>query len=69
MIVVTVQMALDCAPSEASDAVNEMLREQQRAHNPQSCLVDYAICPFGILERPTDADSDDYAEGEAFISL
>ncbi len=69
MIVATVQLVLDCHPSEAPDAINEILRGHQRAFSPDSCLVDYAVCPIAVLERPTDADTSDYVEGEAFVSM
>jgi hypothetical protein len=63
---VTIEMILD-VPDDASaaDAVNEILREQQRSFAPQSCLIDYAV------DLPSEdvswlGDPANYMEGDAF---
>jgi len=69
MIVVTVQMVLDCSSNQASDAVNEILREQQRTFSPHSCLMDYAVCGSVVQISDDDADTSNYVEGEAFRTI
>ena len=48
--------------SEAYDAVNEILRGQQRPFAPDSCLLDYAISEPASVSL----EADSYEEGDAF---
>lgn len=66
MIVINVQLVLDCKASEAADAANEILRGQQRQYSPASCLMDYAVSSHAVQISDDDADPSDYQEGEAF---
>ena len=63
MKIATVRLLLDVkSDAEAADAVNELLREEQRDFAPASCLIDYAQEPhFADYEPPAE-----YQEGEAF---
>ncbi|QMI49721.1 hypothetical protein [Burkholderia sp. MBR-1] len=69
MIVVNVMLVLDCPACKGADAVNELLRDRQRSFNPESCLLDYAICSPAVQVEDDDADTSCYVEGEAFRSL
>lgn len=44
------------------DAVNEILREEQRDWAPESVLLDYQIARY----TPTNVDAENYKEGDAF---
>lgn len=66
MIVVTVQLVLACESEQAADAVNEILREQQRTFSPHSCLMDYATCGNAV-RIPNDPAT--YYEGDAFTGI
>lgn len=61
---VTVEVILDVDDEgSACDAVNEILRDQQRSFAPQSCLLDYSQHSheyFDFLDAAT------YEEGDAF---
>jgi hypothetical protein len=60
----TIRLLLDVeSDAEAADAINEILREEQRDFAPASCLIDYAQEPqFADYDPPADS----YEEGEAF---
>ncbi|WP_322037964.1 hypothetical protein [Burkholderia cenocepacia] len=62
MIVITVQLVLDCA-------ANEILRGQQRAFVPASCLLDYAVGGVAVQVDDDDADTSGYVEGEVFRTI
>ncbi|MDN7537062.1 hypothetical protein [Burkholderia cenocepacia] len=66
MIVLNVMLVLDCSANEAADAVNEMLRDQQRKFAASSCLLDYAFAGPAVQVADDDADTLDYCEGEIF---
>jgi hypothetical protein len=67
MRAVTVILLLDVDDdASASDAVNEILREQQRCWAPDSCLIDYAIEATSVDAGPL---SDGYRNGEYFSDL
>lgn len=62
----TITLALDVnSEAEVCDAVNEILREQQRSFTPTSCLLDYQI-DKSDLESVKPIDVADYTEGDAF---
>lgn len=64
LTIATVALVLNVEQeAEAFDAINEILREQQRAYAPRSCLIDYAT---RITEKREDLSAEDYVEGEAF---
>lgn len=66
MILVHVPLVLDVDPSEAADAINELLRSHQARFLPGSCLIDYAVPSFATrIEIHPEA----YAEGAAFFSF
>lgn len=66
--VINVQIAVAVPGDERNyeaylaDAINETLREHQRAFSPESVILDYAIGDYHL----TKASANDYAEGEAF---
>ena len=64
MLTICVTLLLDVPDDDAScyDAVNEILRDQQRRFAPESCLIDYTI-GTGVLST---LDLTIYEEGEAF---
>lgn len=63
LYIATVELLLDVdSESEAADAVNEILREQQNDFAMDSCLVDYAHGPTINTQRPYDPNG--YSEGE-----
>jgi hypothetical protein len=59
----TIRLLLEVeSDAEAADAINEILREEQRDFAPASCLIDYAQEPhFADYDPPAE-----YEEGEAF---
>ncbi|QOX80804.1 hypothetical protein FY034_17420 (plasmid) [Trichlorobacter lovleyi] len=58
---VKITLALDVdSDAEAADAVNEILREQQRSFTPTSCLLDYSN--DGGTE--VELDVENYEEGD-----
>jgi len=60
--IVQVTLVLDVEnESEASDAVNEILREQQKDWCPASCLLDYTLDDFAEIPL----SSTGYEEGDA----
>ena len=63
--IVTVELVLDVkTASEATDAVNEILREEQRSSfSPDSRLIDYQIGQVGATVTYDEA----YEEGDAFL--
>lgn len=66
MLIVNVQLVLNCEREQAADAINEILREQQDAFVEHSCLVDYAFENHAI-NLPTARK--DYEEGDAFTAM
>jgi hypothetical protein len=62
---INVTLLLDVdSENEAQDATNEILREQTRTWEADSCLVDYCLGDV-VVAGPISAD---YDEGEAFVS-
>lgn len=61
---IRVELLLDVEDDDAScyDAINEILRGQQRSFEPESCLIDYAI---GKVIK-SDISLDGYEEGDAW---
>jgi hypothetical protein len=63
--IVTIQLALDVDnEAEAADAVNEILRDQQRVFSESSCLIDYVQCEYS----ETSLSAENYDEGDAFTT-
>lgn len=57
MMKITVELLLDVEDdAEACDAMNEILREQQRIYTASSCLLDYQIVTH---PEPTDGSEFD----------
>lgn len=64
-MIVTVQLLLDVSDDdEAADAVNEILREQQRDFVATSCLIDYAFGTLNNVGRTVPVNVDNYQEGD-----
>ncbi len=63
--IVTVELVLDVeTENEATDAVNEILREEQRSSfSPDSRLIDYQIGKVGASVEYDES----YEEGDAFL--
>ena len=64
MIALNVTLLLDVeSEDEAFDAMNEILREQQRSFSSSSCLIDYAVNGDPVDAGPLPRD---YEEGDYF---
>lgn len=60
--IVTVKLLLDVdSEAAAADAINEILREEQRDFAPESCLIDYQ---HGESMDAGRSIPEDYEEGE-----